>query len=247
MSRASIVRERVWSRLREVALPDSRFDMNFAEFIPDFEGSSEAIARFAASPIYQTATYAFVTPDNGLAELRSRMIADGKTLVVSTYGIFRGFVVVEPGAVPVGHERYAGWLDGLDYFGRPITLAEIAERGPFDFLATGASAVSLDGLRFGKGHGFFDLEWGMFTDLKIADETTPVVAFVHDVQVIEEPLTPGPTDIAVDVIHTPTRHIRTARAPRPSGVKWDLLSDAQLSATPPLRELMALQRRTQPA
>jgi 5-formyltetrahydrofolate cyclo-ligase len=241
MSRATIVREKVWGRLKAVARPDSRFDLNFAEVIPDFEGSEAAIARFRASDLYSRAAYAFVTPDNGLALLRSAMLEDGKSLVVSTYGIFRGFVLLEPGMVPKGHEIYAGWLDGLEHFGRPIGLAEIARRGPFDLMATGASAVSLDGLRFGKGHGFFDLEWGMFTDLGVAGEETPVAAFVHDVQVIEEPLTPGPTDISADLIVTPTRTIATKRAPRPAGVKWELLGPEQIAATPPLGELKALQ------
>jgi 5-formyltetrahydrofolate cyclo-ligase len=31
----AIIRKRVWAELREVALPDSRFHWNFAEFIPD--------------------------------------------------------------------------------------------------------------------------------------------------------------------------------------------------------------------
>ena len=51
---------------------------------------------------------------------------------------------------------------------------------PYDHGAFG-SAVSLDGVRFGKGHGFFDLEWGMFTELGIVDDSTPVAAVVHEV------------------------------------------------------------------
>jgi len=242
MSSAAIVREKVWDKLRAVARPDSRFGLNFAEVIPDFEGSDVAAAAFVATDLYRSARYAFVTPDNGLAGLRARMLEDGKTLVVSTYGIYRGFFLLEPARVPKGHELYAGWLDGLEYFGRPMSLAEIVGRGPFDFMATGASAVSLDGLRFGKGHGFFDLEWGMFTELGLAGEETEVVAFVHDVQVIEEPMTPGPTDISVDTIFTPTRTIPVTRGRRPSGVKWDLLSAAQIAATPPLRELQAMRQ-----
>ena len=98
------------------------------------------------------------------------MLRGGKSMVVSTYGIYRGFVLLEPSMVPEGQETFAGWLDGLEHFGRPVTLAEIAARGAFDFMVTGASAVSLIGVRFGKGHGFFDLEWGMFTDIGIAGE-----------------------------------------------------------------------------
>lgn len=240
MSRARTVREQIWEKLRPVAKPDSRFHLNFAEVIPDFEGSEQATDRLVQQPFYTAGRYAFVTPDNGLVELRRRMLEAGKTLVVSTYGIYRGFVLLEPDKVPPGQALYAAWLDGLEYFGRPITLAEIAERGRFDFMVTGASAVSLDGVRFGKGHGFFDLEWGMFTEIGIVDEATPVAALVHDVQVVQEKLLPSETDILVDAIATPTRFIAVERGRRPRGIKWNLLSPEQLAATPPLLELHRL-------
>ncbi len=247
MTQSKIVRERIWNRLREVAKPDSRFHLNFAEVIPDFEGSDAATSRLEALPFYRTGGYGFVTPDNCLAELRQRMLEAGKTMIVSTYGIYRGFILLEPSMVPEGQTLFASWLDGLEHFGRPITLAEIAERGAFDFMVTGASAVSMDGVRFGKGHGFFDLEWGMFTDLGLADETTPVAALVHDVQVVEETLHPSPTDILVDHIVTPGAcHHMERRAPRPRGVKWDLLDPRQIAATPPLQELQGLRGLSAP-
>jgi 5-formyltetrahydrofolate cyclo-ligase len=236
-----IIRQKIWAKLADVALPDSRFHLNFAEVIPDFIGSEAAIDRVCAMPAYSNCRYAFVTPDNGLVELRRRLIAAGVTLVVSTYGIYRGFRVIRPGRVEKGHELYAAWLDGLEYFGEPISLAEVAAGGRFDLLVTGASAVSTDGVRFGKGHGFFDLEWGMFTDIGIVDEATPVVAVVHDLQVVEEKLFPSPTDILVDWIATPTRMVEVRRTMRrPRGVRWELLEPRQIAATPPLKELQRL-------
>ena len=230
MSNSKLVRERIWGKLKGVAKPDTRFHLNFGEVIPDFENSAAAIDRITALPAYAATEFAFITPDNCLVELRRRMIADRKPFVMSTYGIFRGFLYIEPGSVPAGDELYAAWLDGMEHFGRPITLEEITKTGRFDFMVTGASAVSVDGVRFGKGHGFFDLEWGMFTDLGLAA--------VHDVQVVEEKLHPSETDILVDTIATPTRLIEVERrGRRPRGVKWNLLSAEQLDATPPLREL----------
>jgi 5-formyltetrahydrofolate cyclo-ligase len=238
VSNSKLVRERIWGKLKGVAKPDTRFHLNFGEVIPDFEGSEAATDRITALPEYQASKFAFITPDNCLVELRRRMLAEGKPFVMSTYGIFRGFLYVEPGSVPKGAELYAAWLDGMEHFGRPITLEEITKMGRFDFMVTGASAVSVDGVRFGKGHGFFDLEWGMFTDLGLADDNTPVVAAVHDVQVVEEKLHPSETDILVDTIATPTRLITVERrGRRPRGVKWELLSPEQLQSTPPLREL----------
>lgn len=242
MSKSKIIRQQIWGKLHDVARPDTRFHMNFAEVIPDFEGSETATEHLVQMPRYQSAGYSFITPDNCLVDLRRRMIAEGKTFVMSTYGIYRGFLLMEPGMVPPGAELYAAWLDGMEHFGRPITLEEIAARGRFDFMVTGASAVSRDGVRFGKGHGFFDLEWGMFTDLGLVGEETPVVAAVHDCQVVQEKLHPSPTDILVDYIATPGGlHKVERRAKRPRGVIWDLLDPKQIDQTPPLQELRVMQ------
>jgi 5-formyltetrahydrofolate cyclo-ligase len=241
VTKTKIVREKIWSKLAAVARPDSRFHLSFSEVIPDFEGSDVATDRIVAEPTFQQGNYAFITPDNCLVDLRRRMLLAGKSMVVSTYGIYRGFYLLEPDMVPPGQELFAAWLDGLEHFGRKITLEEIATRGRFDFMVTGASAVSLDGVRFGKGHGFFDLEWGMFTELGIVGDHTPVTAIVHDVQVVEDRLFPSPTDILVDSIATPTRLLRVEnRGTRPRGIHWDLLEPAQISATPPLQELQRM-------
>ena len=39
MSKTTIVREKIWAQMKAVAMPDSRFHLNFAEVIPDFTGS----------------------------------------------------------------------------------------------------------------------------------------------------------------------------------------------------------------
>lgn len=241
MSKSKLVRQKIWSGLKDVARPDTRFHMNFAEVIPDFEGSEQATDRLVELDAWKTSQYAFITPDNCLVDLRRRMIEAGIPFVMSTYGIYRGFLLMEPGMVPKGAELYAAWLDGMEHFARPISLEEVAARGRFDLMVTGASAVSVDGVRFGKGHGFFDLEWGMFTDLGMVDETTPVVAVVHDCQVVEEKLQPSETDILVDMIATPTRlHVVERRAKRPKGVRWELLDPEQIANTPPLQELQRI-------
>ena len=242
MSKSNIIRQQIWSRLKAVAKPDTRFDLNFAEYIPDFEGSDAATDRIMELPGCQDAGFMFITPDNCLVELRRRLIEQEKPFFMSTYGIYRGFVLMEPGMVPKGAELYAAWLDGMEHFGRPISLEEIAKRGRIDFLVTGASAVSVDGVRFGKGHGFFDLEWGMFTDLGLVGEETPVVAAVHDCQVVHESLHPSSTDILVDYIATPNKlYDIKHRAKRPKGVIWDLLEPKQIEQTPPLQELQRIQ------
>jgi len=46
----------------------------------------------------------------------------------------------------------------MEHFSRPIVLEYLAHIGRFDILATFASAVSVDGVCFGTGYAFFDLE-----------------------------------------------------------------------------------------
>ena len=127
MSTSKKIREKIWTKLHDVARPDTRFHLNFAEVIPDFEGSEDAIDRVVVDSAYEESSFAFITPDNCLVDLRRRMIEDGKPMVMSTYGIYRGFLYLDPTTVPKGAALYASWLDGMEHFGVPITLEEIAQ------------------------------------------------------------------------------------------------------------------------
>jgi 5-formyltetrahydrofolate cyclo-ligase len=183
----------------------------------------------------------FVTPDNSLTTLRRELIVQGIPFIMSTYNMRRGFLYMAPGRVPRHVAQCAAWLEGMEYFAQPISLAGIAELGRFSLAVTGASAVSMEGLRFGKGHVYFDLEWGLFTDLGLMDEATPVAALVHDVQVVEDKMFPSETDIAVDAVSTPSRFLPVERATRrPRGIRWDRLSRDQIVTIPPLLELASM-------
>ena len=232
------IRLKVWKDLKNIALPDSRFHLNFNEYIPDFKESINAHNEIIKSEEYINSKLLFITPDNCLTTVREQAIKDGKDIIVSTYGIYRGFILITKKMVSKGSEVFASTLDGLEHFGKNISLKEIKNLGKIDLMLTGASAVSKNGVRFGKGHGFFDLEWGMFADLKIVDEKTPIVAVVHDVQVVNFDLQPSDTDIIVDWIITNKQKLSTNRnKKRPSGIYWDLLEKGMLEATPPLQEL----------
>lgn len=238
------VRQQVWDVLRGVAKPDSRFHFDFNEYIPDFEGSDAALARLTALDIYKQARVIFITPDNGLEQLRAQAVRDGKVQIVTTYGIRRGTVEIRPEHVPAGQADYAATLDAMEKIGRYISLAELKERYKFDLLVTGASAVSRTGVRFGKGHGFFDLEWAMFYQIGVADSNTPVVAVVHDCQVLKDNLIPTTYDTICDIIITPTQVIPVEGAQKPThGVLWDKLEPGMMENISSLRELKELQER----
>lgn len=235
----SEARKLVWEQLRHVALPDSRFHFDFNEFIPDFEGSDQATNRLCALDIYQSAEVVFITPDNCLEQLRTRAIRDRKAQIISTYGIQRGLVELLPGDVAPGLESYAGLLDVMEKIGRYVSLAELRERHDrIDLLVTGGSAVSTTGMRFGKGHGFFDLEWAFLYEIGLVSVETPVVAFVHDCQVVDLELAANPFDTLCDAIVTPTRVIWVDEPRKPTqGVLWDMLEEGMLASIPPLQEL----------
>ena len=232
------VRALVWDRLRGIALPDSRFHLDLSMFIPDYPGSDQIPAALAGLPFYGGTSPVFVTPDNNLQALRASLLRAGRPLLTTTYGISRGFVYFPPGSVPDCSAEFASSLDGAERFGTHADINSLRSLGQLDFLVTGASAVSMNGLRFGKGHGYFDLEWAMLRHLQMVGEETPVVACVHDVQCTEHDLPAQPNDSLVDWIVTPSRTVKVPRRqPKPLGINWDQLAPALVESMPPLREL----------
>jgi 5-formyltetrahydrofolate cyclo-ligase len=230
-------RERIWAALRAVARPDSRFHWDFSAFIADFEGSEEATERVRRLDAYREATWVFVTPDNSTELLRRAVMADGKDLLVTTYGIRRGFLLLRPSCVPEAERSYAATLDGLDRYAEPVTLSDLAGRSPLRLLVTGGSAVSRNGIRFGKGHGYFDLEWAMLSEVGLTDERSEIVDVVHDCQVVEEDLAGEDHDVAVDWIVTPTQSRRVPVDRSLGRVRWELLPGTEHEHLPPIEEL----------
>lgn len=239
--RKDIIRERVWKELRKVAKPDSRFHYDFSKFIPDFEGSDKCAEKIRSLEIYKKAKLLMITPDNCLELLREYCIRDNKRFIMPTYGIKRGFILLSRELVPYGKEDFASTLDGAERFGKYLSLEEMKNLGRVDIMVTGASVVSINGVRYGKGHGYFDLEWGMFRELGLVNEDTPIIAVVHDCQVIEEEIEAKPYDTIVDYIVTPTRIIKVKRKKKkPEGILWDKISDELMEEIPILRELKRL-------
>ncbi|MBW3096194.1 5-formyltetrahydrofolate cyclo-ligase [Pseudohoeflea sp. DP4N28-3] len=237
----SSVRERVWSELRKVALPDSRFHYDFGEFIADFEGGEAAVERLIDHRYYRDANYLFITPDNCLDRLRLRALQDGKTVLMTTYSIKRGFWLLDPAKIDPDLYLYASTLDGMERVARPLGLREIADLPEVDYMITGTGAINMEGVRFGKGHGFFDAEWGILYQLGRISTATPSAAVVHDCQVLDEKLSPDVYDTVADVIFTPTRTIEVDSPHKPTcGIIWDRLDPHMFETIPPLQELKAM-------
>jgi 5-formyltetrahydrofolate cyclo-ligase len=234
-------RERIWNALLAVARPDSRFHWDFSSFIADFEGSDRCAEAVRTLDAYRSSERIFITPDNSTEMLRRVAMADGKPFAMTTYGIRRGFLVLDPADVPAAERSYAATLDGMDRYARPVTMAELARWGHLGLLVTGGSAVSTNGVRFGKGHGYFDLEWALLCEFGCTDATTQIVDVVHDCQVVGESLAGADHDVPVDWIVTPTRAIRVDDVDRKAGrVRWEMLAGTDLESVPPIMELRAL-------
>ena len=238
------LRELVWARFREVARPDSRFHWDFSSFIADFAGSEDCVDRVRALPAWSRSPLLFITPDNSTELIRRAAMADGKPFLMTTYGIRRGFLALDPGDVPAAERSYAATLDGMDRYARPVDLGEISRGERIGLLITGGSAVNRSGHRMGKGHGYFDLEWALLSEIGAVDSSSEIADIVHDCQVVDVAVTPAAHDVPVEWIITPTRTVRADTPGRPPGrVYWDLLRGTELESIPPVVELAALQGR----
>jgi len=241
------MREQVWQRLSTVALPDSRHHWNFDLFIPDFAGSQVCADTVRMLPEYQASKFLFIAPDNSLSLLRRYAVEDGKTLLLATAGLARGFRIILPGMVPAGQEPLAATLEGSEVFSRPVSLDEIRELGKLDMVLTGVSIITHQGVRWGRGYGYFDLEWAIFCEIGIASQETPIVAVAHDCQLVDLELRPSPSDALVDILVTPGGiHTITPDQPKPDGLIWSQLSKDLLPLIPLLKELY-MRRKQQPA
>lgn len=232
----------IWSKLRKVAKPDSRFSWTFSEFITDYEGSEDGAMLISSMDIYKNAKVIFITPDNNLEKLREIAFKDKKTVIMTNYGITRGFFMIKPGDIPEGKEEMASLLDGVGRFWKHKTLKELkAEISKIDMMVTGSSAITLSGIRFGKGHGYFDLEWAMTYTYGLVDVNTPVIGVGHDCQVVDVEVEPSPFDTAIDWIVTPTQIIKTRHEyKKPTyGIIWELLDPNMKRDIPPIQEAWA--------
>ena len=102
----------VRARMMEVALPDSRFDMDLDSFIPAYAGVDSSSEGVASRPEFAAAATVFITPDNSMQVLRHLALAAGKTVLIPTYGLKRGFLKLDPTSFDPSLALYASWGDG---------------------------------------------------------------------------------------------------------------------------------------
>lgn len=235
------IRDRVGKLLIEsgIARPDPIFHLALEHYIPDFEGNELATERLVNLPEWQNAKRIFITPDRSTQLLREVALIAKKEIVVTTYGICRGAVLLNGNLVPEYQEAFAASLDGMERFGNPLrTIEEIKKAGKIDLMVTGALAISEShGGRTGKGAGWFDAEWIMWKKMGLTTPNTPVAGIVHDLQVVPESFPLQQWDAIVQIIVTPTRVIRTSLRPQPEQIYWQEMGADWMKAIPLMVEL----------
>jgi 5-formyltetrahydrofolate cyclo-ligase len=181
-------------------------------------------------------------PDNNLEGFRCRALADGKTLLVFTYAMLRGILALDGGQIRPEDRNLAATLDGMERFGAKLSFSQLRATGAIDLLVTGAAAVSRDGVHFGKGHGYLDLEWGLLSEMGLVNQETPVIVSVHECQVVDEKVPYAAHDVTVDIVVTPSEVVRCYPLPKPTGLVWDRMPHEFAATRPYIKEARRLHK-----
>ena len=237
VDKATQVRLCGWERLAEVARPDSRFDMDISQFIPDFQGREACDRCILGLDEYRQASTVFVAPDNSLQSLRESVLADGKQLIVPTFGLRRGIIGLNGRTVPAQSLPLAATLDGMERFGQPLDVSALRSLGSVDMVLTGAVAVTRQGVHIDAGSGMFCLEWALLAQLGLVNENTPAVASVHDCQLIATVVTPSPSDAVVDLVATPNELWECDGLAKAAGISLDAVPAHLFDTVPYLKDL----------
>jgi len=207
--------------------------------IPNFECASKAAERLFATPEWGDALVVKVNPDSPQRPVRLRALHEGKLLIMPSPRIRRGFILLDPKAIPRSSYHSAATIKGAFRWGRVMaSIRDMAGMPKIDLIVEGSVAVDMKGRRLGKGEGYGELEYAILRELGLVEDETPIATTVHDLQLLEGPLPQDPWDVPVDIVATPVRLLRIAgRPPRPQGVLWDFLPPHKLRGIPILLEL----------
>jgi 5-formyltetrahydrofolate cyclo-ligase len=232
------VRLRVWERLaREGVNVGPVFDR-----IPNFVGADAAAKHLSELPAWKTARVVKCNPDPPQIPVRLRALYEGKLLFSPVPYLTKGFPYLRINPEKLAAEgidfETAATAQGFLRHGEPIGFEQMPK---LDFCVVGCVAVTRAGGRTGKGAGFADLEQGIFRELGLVDETTPIATTVHSTQVVEDAAVIMEShDSALRYIATENELIETgATHSPPRGVDWAKVRPDQFADIPFLAALRA--------
>jgi 5-formyltetrahydrofolate cyclo-ligase len=223
-------REAVWDLLASERA--ARFPFPAHGRIPNFAGAEQAAERLLAHRLFKGVRRIKVNPDAPQRAVRLGALQRGITVIVPTPRLKGGFRLFDPQRIPEEHLGDAATLSR----GGPWAQSVSADALPsVDLIVTGCVAVTPDGKRCGKGHGYGDLEYAIFRELGYPE--VPVLTSVHELQLVDD-FPADSHDLPVWVIATPERIVEVARPrPAPTEIDWSMLSDQDLEDMPLLKTL----------
>jgi 5-formyltetrahydrofolate cyclo-ligase len=232
------VRLRMWAYMEDRDI--ARFPRPVRGRIPNFVGAEEAARRAARLAAWRKAEVIKANPDSPQRPLRQLALEEGKRVYMAVPRLreARCFVALDPRRLR--NVRAAASIKGAFRLGERVHPRDMR---PVDLVAAGSVAVNRRGARVGKGGGYSDLEFALARHFRLVDDATPILTTVHACQVVEDDLPMDAHDAPVDLIVTPQETIHAGRAfPKPRGILWHLLTEAQIATIPVLRELRGASR-----
>ncbi len=231
-----VVRHDIWRKLEDegVAVGPAW------SMIPNFVGADVAAWRLAQLDSWKSARTVKTNPDHAQTPIRIRALYQGKTVYTPVPYLTREFpyLKLDPKVLEANSISFelAATAQGFMEHGERIEFEDIE---PLDFCVVGSVAVGRSGGRTGKGAGFADLETGIFRELGIVTDDTPMSTTVHSLQLVpDEVVVIESHDTPLDYVATELQLIETGNAmPRPGGVSWDKVRQDQFETIPFLAKL----------
>lgn len=223
----------VWDALQECRLAAFPFPPHGR--IPNFKGAADAARRLFEIPAFRDARRIKVNPDSAQRPVRAEALRRGITVFVPTPRLKGGFMKLDPARIPPEEIRRAATMSTVEHYAETVALADLPQ---LNAICCGSVAVTVTGLRSGKGEGFSDIEFAILAELGHAP--VPVATTVHEIQLVDGFPTAG-NDIPLHWVVTPSAVHEVARpGPPPTGIDWDALSPERLADMPVVGELRAL-------
>lgn len=229
----SQTRDAIWKALVEHKA--ARFPFPLKGRIPNFDGADRAAALFLEHAVFGNAKCVKVNPDSPQRYVRKGLLDRGATVITPTPRLQGGFYRLDPGKIPKEHYWDAASMKMGGKWGEALGLDQLPH---IDAIVMGCVAVTRDGRRLGKGHGYADLEYAILREL--GHPPVPIATTVHALQILEEFPTEA-HDVPVSIIATPAELVEIANPlPAPSGIDWSKLAPEALAEMPVLAELKSL-------
>lgn len=234
-STKSEARQAVWDALTENKA--ARFPFPVHGRVPNFAGAQRAAERLMAHLIFEHVKCLKVNPDSPQRYVRKEALKRGITVIVPTPRLKGGFKKFDPAKIPPDKYAEAANLSTSERWAEEVPLEALPG---IDLIVTGSVAVTPDGRRCGKGHGYGNLEYAIYREL--GHPPVAVVTTVHPLQVLKE-FPADAHDLPVTLIATPKEVIEVANPPpSPMGVDWERLPQRALEEMPVLASLRELKR-----